>query len=231
VTTPLVTVELCRVRGTDVAGLLAAGRRAVRARRADRDVLLAKLLATTGSRFVPRDVRPTRWALLTCRADGEPATSWSPSTAVESATLQLRPLAGRGGWDGVELFATSYGDEVTDDGPVAVLTRATLRLRHVRRFYAQIPAIASEIGAAGPRLAFGFGEAPLLRQGTFSVWDSAASLSAFHRTARAHATAMRRTPEIGWYAEELFARLRIVDAHGSIDGIAVDDFIGEGAGS
>jgi hypothetical protein len=215
VTAPLLTLEVCRVRARDVAGLVISGHRAVRRRRADPGVLLAKLLATTGRRFVPRDVRPTRWALLTCRADGEPAESWGPSTAVESATLHLRPVSSRGEWDGRDPFP-AFADATA--GPIAVLTRATVRARHVRRFYAEVPRIATEVDA---RVAFGFGETPLLRQGTFSIWDSAATISTFRREALTHASAMRRTPQIRWYAEELFARLAVVDATGTIDGVAL----------
>lgn len=134
---------------------------------------------------------------------------------MESATLRLRPVASRGRWDGVDPFPAVVDDEGT--GPVAVLTRASLRARHVRRFYAAVPPIAAEVGA-GVAFGFGFGEAPLLRQGTFSLWGSPAAVTAFRRDARAHATAMRDTARIGWYAEELFTRFAIVDAIGSIDG-------------
>ena len=216
VTEPLVTLEVCRVRVRDVGRLVGTGRRTVRRRRREPGVVLAKLLGTTGPRFVPTNVQPTRWALLTCRADGEPAAPWSPANAIESATLRLRPIASRGRWDGVDPFPRLAD---AGDGPVAVLTRASLRAGQVRRFYAAVPAIATEVAAAGPRLAFGFGEAPLLRQGTFSVWDSPAALSAFRQHARAHSDAMRRTAQIGWYAEELFARLAVVDATGTIDGV------------
>lgn len=215
-TATLVTLEVCRVRPRDVAGLVVAGRRAVHRHRTDPGVRLAKLLATTGRRFVPRDVRLSRWALLTCRIDGAPAAPWTPPGAAESATLHLRPIASRGAWDGIEPFPAVTSGEAS--GPVAVLTRASLRARQARRFYAAVPAVAAEVGEAGPRWAFGFGEAPLLRQGTFSVWDSAAAIGSFRRDARGHAGAMRRTAEIGWYAEELFARLSIVDATGTIDG-------------
>lgn len=210
-TVPLVTLEVCRVPARDVARLVVSGRRAVRRRRRDPDVLLAKLLATTGRRFVPGDVRPTRWALLTCRADAEPAAPWTRAAALGSATLHLQPVASRGRWDGADPFPICADH---NGGPVAVLTRASLRARHTRRFYADVPAIAAEIGA---RPAFGFGEAPLLRQGTFSMWESAASLSSFRRDATAHGAAMRRTPDIGWYAEELFARLAVVRAIGPVE--------------
>lgn len=216
-TEPLVTLEVCRVRPRDVPALVAAGRRAVRGGCAEPGVRLTKLLATTGPRFIPRDVRPTRWALLTCRADGVPAPSWTPPGAIESATLHLRPVASRGRWDGIDPFPGA--SDAVDDGRVAVLTRASLRARHVGRFYVTVPAVAAEVAAAGARSAFGFGEAPVLRPGTFSLWDSAAAIAAFRHDARAHASAMRRTAEIGWYAEELFARLSVVDAAGTIDGV------------
>ncbi|MBV9098870.1 MAG: spheroidene monooxygenase [Frankiaceae bacterium] len=209
-TGPLVTLEVCRVRPRDVPRLVASGRRVVRRRRREPGVVLAKLLATTGRRFVPGDVQPTRWALLTCRSDGQPAATWRSG----SATLHLRPVASRGRWDGVDPFPDSAGE--VGDGPVAVLTRATLRARHLRRFYADVPAVAAEVGSR-PVLAFGFGEAPVLRQGTFSIWESAPALAAFHRDARAHTAAMRRTPRIGWYAEELFARLAVVQMSGPVE--------------
>lgn len=221
-TAPLVTLEVCRVRARDVPALVASGRRAVRRRRADPGVLLAKLLATTGRRFVPRDVEPTRWALLTCRSDGEPATPWAPAASVETATWRLRPTASRGRWDGIDPFPAAvsvpaaFAVPAARSGPVAVLTRASLRARHARRFYADVPAIAAEVDAP---LAFGFGEAPVLRQGTFSVWESTEALTAFRRESAAHAAAVRRTPQIGWYAEELFARFDVVDATGTIDGV------------
>lgn len=211
-TGPLVTLEVCRSRPRDVPRLVAAGRRALRRRRADPAVVLAKLLATTGPRFVPGDLRPTRWALLTCRADGQVVEPWAPGVAVEAATLHLLPIASRGRWDGVDPFPSRGAG--ANGGPVAVLTRATLRPRHARRFYADVPAIAAEIGA---RPAFGFGEAPLLRQGTFSLWESATALSAFRVEARAHSAAVRRTPQIGWYAEELFARLSVVGTSGPVE--------------
>jgi hypothetical protein len=216
---PLLTLEVCRVPARDVARLVATGRRALRQRRADPAVLLAKLLATTGPRFVPRDVRATRWALLTSRADGEPAGQWTPAGAIESAILHLRPIASRGRWDGRDPFPRTDLDDAA--GPVVVLTRATLRARRVRTFYAEIPSIANDIDTANPQIAFGFGEAPLLRQGTFSLWQSAAAITSFRRDAPGHSGAMRRTAQIGWYAEELFARLSIVDAVGSIDGVAL----------
>ena len=70
-------------------------------------------------------------------------------------------------------------------------------------------------------MATGIGEAPVGLQGTFSLWDSPDSLTAFaHRTPE-HQAVVARTPEVGWYAEELFARLAVVEASGSLGGVSV----------
>jgi hypothetical protein len=213
-----VTLDVRRARTRDVPALLASGARAVRQARRDPQVLLAKLLATTGGHFRPTDLRPTRWAVLTCRLDGETVDTWEPR-GEESATLHLQPLWSRGSWDGHRLPVTR---DAAWDGRVVMLTRATLRLTRVRAFYAAVPAIAAEVrAAAGLRAGFGIGESPALRQGTVSVWESGADLGLFGGSARAHADAVRSTPRTGWYAEELFVRLALVHASGSIDGVSM----------
>lgn len=72
--------------------------------------------------------------------------------------------------------------------------------------------------AGGPTLAIGIGEAPIGLQGTFSVWPSLAAVRAFAYRRPAHAAVVRRTGEVGWYAEELFARFAVLDGHGTVDG-------------
>jgi hypothetical protein len=105
---------------------------------------------------------------------------------------------------------------------VLVLTRATLRTRRALRFYRAVPGVAHDLRAArGCRVAFGIGESPLLRQGTVSVWESADAVRGFTSTSSAHRAAVAATPREAWYAEELFARFAVVDAEGSIDGIAL----------
>ncbi|WP_052711118.1 hypothetical protein [Pseudofrankia sp. DC12] len=73
-------------------------------------------------------------------------------------------------------------------------------------------------GLAGPTLAIGIGEAPIGLQGTFSVWPSLAAVRAFAYQRPAHAAVVRRTGEVGWYAEELFARFAVLAGHGTVDG-------------
>ena len=78
---------------------------------------------------------------------------------------------------------------------------------------------ATSIHGAGPaRLAVGIGEAPVGLQGTFSVWSDTAALRDFAYRSAPHQQAIADTGRIGWYAEELFARFRVLSATGSYAG-------------
>jgi heme-degrading monooxygenase HmoA len=74
---------------------------------------------------------------------------------------------------------------------------------------------------SGCRVAFGIGEAPVVRQGTVSIWESAEAMKAFAYRSPQHAAVVAATPEQNWYAEELFTRFALLDATGTIDGTAV----------
>jgi len=228
-----VRLDVWRVRRRDVAAAVVAGRRDVARLRRDRAVTFAKLLGTASATFLPTGATPTRWALLACRTGGGHSDgigdhygTWWDKRAVERATLSLQPLSSRGQWDGVTPFATGGGREWPNknwQGAVLALTRSTLRPKEMVAFYRAVPPIAAEVARAhGCRIAFGIGEAPLVRQGTISIWDSAADVTAFAHSAPAHVAAVERTPRQGWYAEELFARFAIVDAAGSIDGVSIN---------
>ena len=104
------------------------------------------------------------------------------------------------------------------DGPLVVLTRARVRPTRWRPFTDAIPPVDADLGAADGRLrSLGVGEWPVLVQGTLSVWRDSRAMAAFSRT-EAHRTAVRRTADEAWYAEELFARFAVVAAEGVWDG-------------
>jgi hypothetical protein len=228
-TAAVATLSVWRLRRRDLAGALT---RVARSRRGWPDVpglVFARLLGTAGDRFTPLDATPTRWALLAGWSDEQAAAAFEPSAAlrwwdrraVESAAFVLRPLWSRGAWDGAQPFGDGDSGEQWS-GPVVALTRSTLRPGRALRFYRAIPPITRDLAtSSGLRLTFGVGEAPLLRQGTVSVWDSAAAMRAFtHRTA-AHTAAIRATPQVRWYAEEMFTRFALLAATGTFDGRAV----------
>lgn len=218
-----VTLHVWRVRPRDVPQAVVFARRAATTVR--RGGGFAKVLGTSSAAFVPTAATVTRWALLTCGADVAATDTRWLSRAPEAARLSLRLLSSRGSWDRRAPFG-AVGDEAYDDsrwnGPVVALTRATLRASRAYRFYRSVPAVARSLQVApGCRLAFGVGEAPLLRQGTVSLWDSRAAMREFAYTTAPHVQVIRATPAQRWYAEELFAHFALVDATGTVDGRSV----------
>jgi len=144
--------------------------------------------------------------------------------------VRLALLSGRGRWGGHDILAELRPPPVTEaspgsgplrartDGPVAVLTRATVRPSRWHRFRGSRPPVSRELaGAAGLRAAVGIGEAPVGLQATFSLWSDAAAVATFARSQQ-HRAVVRRTRDEGWYGEELFARFTPLSAAGTWDG-------------
>ena len=225
---PLVTLHLWGVPARHVPSALLRMGADRRALRRTPGLRFGKLLGTgSGTTFALRDADPRRWGLLAVW-DGPAAAerfesdrtvrAWT-AIAQERLRVDLRPLASRGRWSGLEPFGdlspTRY------DGPVAALTRARLTPRKAATFWRAVPPVAADLHrCAGLRLAVALGEAPVALQGTFSLWDSAAALTAFAHRGAAHREAVRRTAEEGWYAEELFARFAVLDVAGTYRGAA-----------
>jgi hypothetical protein len=103
--------------------------------------------------------------------------------------------------------------------PVAVLTRATIRLTRLWAFWGAVPATTRELDAApGLVASVGTGEAPWLRPATFSLWHDEEAMRRFAYGAAAHREAIRRRSEEGWYTEELFARFVPFSSEGTLGG-------------
>jgi hypothetical protein len=134
--------------------------------------------------------------------------------ADEVWTTRLTPVAAHGAWSGVNPFLPLA--QKPDGGPVAVITRASVRWRRLGAFWGAVPSASRAIEQAGGLLvSIGIGEAPFVRQATFSVWRDDASMRAFAYDDPAHREAIRRTREERWYAEDLFARFVPTASEGS----------------
>jgi hypothetical protein len=223
---PLVTLHLWRVSPAGVPAALARmGLDRGRVRRTP-GVRFAKLLGTGhGRTFTLRDADPLRWGLLATWASADAARAFERGPVVrgwqrlatEQLRLDLRPTVSRGRWSGREPFGAPVPGP--EQGPVAAITRARLRLRRAATFWAAVPPVSAELRRSpGLRAAVGIGEAPVGLQGTFSLWESASALRDFAHRSDAHRAVIGRTPVEGWYAEELFARFAVLDAVGTLDG-------------
>lgn len=135
--------------------------------------------------------------------------------AAESWTVLLEPIATRGHWSRTAPFTVSAACET---GPLAALTRATIRPRILTRFWGRVPDISAIIGT-DPNVLFkiGIGEVPMLHQVTFSIWPSEQAMANFARTGP-HAAAIRAVRDEGWFREELYARFAVHSDSGTWNG-------------
>lgn len=123
--------------------------------------------------------------------------------ANECLVVKLRATSCRGSWSGAQIGVSA---SVPVSGPVAALTRASIRPSRAWPFWRHSPASEAALAAApGCQLAVGLGEAPVLRQATFSVWESQAAMDAYARSG-AHLQAIRGAAAGNWFSESMFVR-------------------------
>ena len=135
--------------------------------------------------------------------------------ASEAWTVFLSATSARGEWSGQAPFSVSNHAET---GPLAALTRATIRPGILAQFWKRVPNISRVIGA-DPNVVFkiGIGEVPWLHQVTFSIWPDARRMANFARTGP-HADAIRAVRDEGWFHEELYARFALLSDEGTWGG-------------
>ena len=130
----------------------------------------------------------------------------------------------RGAWDGVSWTpeaATSDGEQPLG-GLVAAITRASILPTKAPAFWRMAPAAQAQLPQAqGCLVAMGLGEAPLLRQCTFSIWRNAGAMDAYARSG-AHSKAIAATYRNGFFSESMFVRMRVLSFEGVWEGKALD---------
>lgn len=135
--------------------------------------------------------------------------------AARFSTVLLATLTSHGGWNGRNPFLPADPSAGERSGPVAVLTRATIRPARLLRFWSQVAPVSRRLREAPGLLAsIGIGEAPFFRQATFSLWESIDAMKEFAYGTHEHRTAVERTRREAWYGEDLFARFAVIDIIG-----------------
>ena len=177
----------------------------------------------TGEGFTPLPNMGV-YAILATWPDAETARLRVNSSAIydryrakacENWTVFMSTDVARGAWSGQTPFAVSDGKT---GGPLAALTRATIKPSILARFWSRVPNISHTIGK-DPNVVFkiGIGEVPWLHQVTFSIWPDAATMANFARTGP-HADAIRAVRDEGWFTEELYARFSLLSDEGTWGG-------------
>lgn len=178
----------------------------------------------TGEGFTPRPnwqvwgilaVWPDEAAARAAVTDAPIFRRWR-ARAAEAWTIFLAPASARGQWSGRSPF---HPGDAPATGPLAALTRATVRPRRALRFWSRVPDISAMIGTDRNVLfKIGLGEVPLLHQITFSIWPDSDAMARFARGNTAHGRAIHAVRSEDWFSEELYARFRILDTVGSWGG-------------
>lgn len=125
-------------------------------------------------------------------------------------TYFLQNTMSHGTWSGSNPFEKVGQHD--DAAMVAVITRATIKWRHMWRFWQNVPDSSKGIlDKDGLVFAIGIGEWPLRFQATFSIWENTHYMKKFAYKSKQHTDMIHKTKSIGWYKEELFARFALVE--------------------
>ena len=126
----------------------------------------------------------------------------------------LQATSSKGSWSGAALSVDSAAGAAGATGPVASLTRASIKVSRLAAFWRMQPAAERSLQQApGCELAVGLGEAPLLRQCTFSLWRDQAALDAYARSG-AHLQAIKAAYAGQHFAESMFVRFAPLSVQG-----------------
>lgn len=141
-------------------------------------------------------------------------------------TAYLRAAQSHGQWDGQSPFPIT---ETYDEGRLlGVITRATIYPRHLLRFWRFVPSVSRAVeGSEGLLFSVGIGELPVVQQATFSLWENSHQMKKYAYQSPRHREVIRRTRQLGWYKEELFARFHPYKAEGDWErgGTPLDGFL------
>lgn len=114
--------------------------------------------------------------------------------------------------------AADKGEGEAAPALMAALTRGTIRPAKALSFWRySTPAQADLAHADGCELAMGLGEAPLVRQCTFSVWRDTESMVAYAHQG-AHKVAIAAAVKHDFFSESMFARMRVLSMSGTWQG-------------
>ena len=152
-----------------------------------------------------------------------PLTNTYRERAAEFWSGMLEVVSARGQWDGQAWGttpATQLGshacaaNDAEPPRPLAALTRASIRPAKAMAFWRNAPAAQNAMQhAKGCSLAVGLGEAPLIRQCTFSVWDDTPSMLAYPHQG-AHQAAIEAAYRHHYFSQSMFVRMRLLEQQG-----------------
>jgi hypothetical protein len=176
---------------------------------------------------------PTHQGLICTFSHLDFARAFLDSDAVQAYRNRARECwtgvmavrSGRGHWDKQAWVASSpeaLGDSAAPQGPLAVLTRASILPTKTMAFWRYAPAAQAELKhSPGCLLAMGLGEVPLVRQCTFSLWQDTAAMLAYAQQG-AHQVASAAAYKHQFFSESMFVRMQVLQMAGVWQGRSFD---------
>lgn len=166
-----------------------------------------------------------QWCVLRVHSDFEQSqllgnfiNKWYKFFKAEVFTIVLKTIEGHGTWDKFEFF-TSHEKKAEYSGPIAVLTRASIKISKLKSFWKNVPAVAQQMNnSEGFIFSVGLGEMPLIKQATLSFWQSKNHMQQFAYNMHVHKTVVKLTHKEKWYSEEMFVRFEPISANGLLNG-------------
>lgn len=136
--------------------------------------------------------------------------------ATEFWTIYMNTSKAHGKWSGLNPFQSI---QPYQSGTIAVLTRARIKLRFLRKFWSYVPSVSKNMkDRDGSLFSIGIGEYPWFMQATFSLWEDEASMRKYAYQSKVHSEVIQKTRALGWYSEELFANFVPYKTVGSWEG-------------
>lgn len=128
-------------------------------------------------------------------------------TAKSYSHVLMHTIKSHGEWSKQNPFQASV--EFDKSKPLAVITRATIKPKLAHKFWRYVPSVSKSMNDYDELIfSKGIGEFPLLMQATYSLWSNAEAMMKYAYQNPKHAEMVKKTRELGWYSEELFARFQ-----------------------
>lgn len=133
---------------------------------------------------------------------------------IQRWTTYLNTTKVRGTWQQQQPFLVQQPSST--NGPIAVVTRATIHPKKLWSFWKSVPRVSDRLGQHQVGLLFskGIGELPLIQQATFSLWKNRNAMVQYAYGSADHQEMIKKTRQLGWYREELFAEFSLTKVHG-----------------
>lgn len=140
------------------------------------------------------------------------------SKSNQNYTIFAKTATAHGLWENKSPFVATT--ELDNTRLVAVLTRATIKLRYLPYFWKFVPRTSRSVYEQTGRLfSIGIGEVPIVQQATFSLWENPKKMMDYAYKSKYHSEVVQKTRALGWYKEELFARFHPYKSIGVWDGL------------